>query len=1372
MVKWAVQSCLAGGRQSLCAWVATQRRRSTGVSALRHLILLLALIVIATTSACGSIALDANVSKDSAIESTTIVSPAISTLSPNELILAFIETDYLSGTNTTVTSVVGGGLTWTLVVRANAQSGSSEIWRAFAATPLNAATATATLSQSVVSSMTVMSFAGVNTSGLNGSGAIGTTASKGASTGAPTASLVTTASNSMVLGVGNDYDNALARTLGTGQSLVHQYLTPSGDTYWVQASTNAVPLSGTSVTISDTAPTKDRFNLAIVEVVAAPSGGQSWSIFGAISPITGGAGATVTLGGASSATAVADANGNYTFTGQANGSYTITPSKTGFTFTPASQPVSLNGANQTGINFTAQAVVSTWNITGTISGAGGSGATVSLTGASSATVTADASGVYTFTGLTNGSYTVTPSKNGFTFNPVNRTVTVSGANQSGVNFSTVAQTYSISGIISPVAGGSGATVMLSGAANATVLADASGNYSFAGLANGTYTVTPSNAGFTFSPTNSNVILSGATQSGINFTAQPTNSTWSITGSISPAAGGSGATVTLGAAANATAIADANGNYNFTGLANGSYTVTPVKSGYTFNPSNQPVTVSSANVSGINFTAVAPSNSIALDVNTSKDGAASATITSSSFSTSSANELILAFISTDYLSGTNTTVKSISGGGLTWILVVRANGQSGTSEIWRAFAATSLSSVTVTASLSQSVVSSMTVMSFSGVSTSGTNGTGAIGATASQSAASGAPTASLVSTGSNSWLIGVGNDYDNATTRTVGTGQSLVHQYLTTNGDTYWVQRQINPIAASGTVVAINDTAPTKDRFNLAIVEILSGGGGSNSTPPTVSMTSPAQGGLVSSMVSVSAIASDNIAVAGVQFLLDGTPLGAEITTPPYAFTWDSSTVSDGPHTLAARARDSIGLATTSTAVAITVSNSSNSAVVGSWSSVVNLPAVAVNLILLQNNKVLFYQDGSTPTVWDYVVGTFNNIPAPADLFCSGHALLSDGRVLVVGGYGESATTIGINNAEIFDPSNGTWRAVPNMQYRRWYPGATTLSDGRILVTAGWQSSAHTNAGISEIYDPVSSAWTQLTNANNPFETYPFLYLLPDGRVIHIGGSEYPTDTDVLDLSTKTWSVVDPNILDGGSATMYLPGRFMKAGSAADSQTVGASSNTTFVLDMTQPSPAWRQTASMAYPRTFLNLTTLPDGSVLATGGETDKNGGKIANAVYAAELWSPQTQTWSTMAAMHTPREYHGTALLLPDGRVLESGMGADFGNVPDEKSAEFYSPPYLFKGPRPSISQAPTQIGYGAKFFVGTPDGANVTSVSLIRTGAVTHFFDQNSRYIPLSFAQTSGGLTVTAPINSNLAPPGYYMLFLVNSAGVPSVAPFVQVQ
>ena len=239
--------------------------------------------------------------------------------------------------------------------------------------------------------------------------------------------------------------------------------------------------------------------------------------------------------------------------------------------------------------------------------------------------------------------------------------------------------------------------------------------------------------------------------------------------------------------------------------------------------------------------------------------------------------------------------------------------------------------------------------------------------------------------------------------------------------------------------------------------------------------------------------------------------------------------------------------------------------------------------------------------------------------------------------------------------------------------------------------------------------------------------------------------------------------------MYLPGKIMKSGTSADSQEIGVAAKTTYVLDTTASSPAWKQTPSMAYARCFINQTVLPDGTVLATGGETDKNGGTIANAVYQAELWSPISQTWTSMAAMHTPREYHGTALLLPDGRVLESGMGADFGNVTDEKSAEFYSPPYLFKGAGPSITLAPAQISYGANFSIST-DGSPISTAVLIRTGAVTHFFDQNTRYVPLSFTPVSGGLTLSAPAGPNFAPPGFYMLFIVNSSGIPSIAPIVQ--
>ena len=193
--------------------------------------------------------------------------------------------------------------------------------------------------------------------------------------------------------------------------------------------------------------------------------------------------------------------------------------------------------------------------------------------------------------------------------------TVSGT---GAPKTSPTQTYSISGAITPAAGGSGATVTLSGTASGTTTADASGNFTFTGLANGTYTVTPSHSGYSFNPSSRSATINGANVAGINFTATTqAGPTYSISGTITPAAGGSGATVTLSGAATGTMTADSTGSYSFAGLANGTYAITPGRTGYTFSPSAQGVTVSGANVTGINFTAtVQQAHSVALSWNAS------------------------------------------------------------------------------------------------------------------------------------------------------------------------------------------------------------------------------------------------------------------------------------------------------------------------------------------------------------------------------------------------------------------------------------------------------------------------------------------------------------------------------------------------------------------------------------------------------------------------------------------------------------------------------------------------------------------------------------------------------------------------------------
>jgi hypothetical protein len=223
-------------------------------------------VTVTSSASPGVLAIDAVAPGDQDLKITTVITSAFSTSSGSQLLLAFIAADDEAPGNQ-ATSVSGAGLTWELVVRTNVQRGMAEIWRAFAPTPLTNVAVTATLAQPTTSSITVVTFSGVDTSGINGSGAIGATRSANASTGAPTATLTTTRANSWVLGVGNDWDGATPRTVGSDQTKVHEFMPWVGATFWMQRRTTATPAAGTSVTINDTAPTTHRYNLSIVEVL-------------------------------------------------------------------------------------------------------------------------------------------------------------------------------------------------------------------------------------------------------------------------------------------------------------------------------------------------------------------------------------------------------------------------------------------------------------------------------------------------------------------------------------------------------------------------------------------------------------------------------------------------------------------------------------------------------------------------------------------------------------------------------------------------------------------------------------------------------------------------------------------------------------------------------------------------------------------------------------------------------------------------------------------------------------------------------------------------------------------------------------------------
>ncbi len=261
----------------------------------------------------------------------------------------------------------------------------------------------------------------------------------------------------------------------------------------------------------------DRDDLAFMTASTTPT---TYTISGTVSGDVAN-GVTMTLSGADTGTATTNSSGNYSFSGLANGTYTVTPSLSGYTFSPSSQSVTINGANRTGINFTATAIPpATYSISGTVSGDVANGVTMTLSGADTGTATTNSSGNYSFSGLANGTYTVTPSLSGYTFSPSSQSVTINGANRTGINFTATAippATYTISGTVSGDVA-NGVAMTLSGAGTGTMTTNSSGNYSFSGLANGTYTVTPSLSGYTFTPSSQSVTISGANRTGINFTS--------------------------------------------------------------------------------------------------------------------------------------------------------------------------------------------------------------------------------------------------------------------------------------------------------------------------------------------------------------------------------------------------------------------------------------------------------------------------------------------------------------------------------------------------------------------------------------------------------------------------------------------------------------------------------------------------------------------------------------------------------------------------------------------------------------------------------------------------------------------------------------
>jgi hypothetical protein len=429
--------------------------------------------------------------------------------------------------------------------------------------------------------------------------------------------------------------------------------------------------------------------------------------------------------------------------------------------------------------------------------------------------------------------------------------------------------------------------------------------------------------------------------------------------------------------------------------------------------------------------------------------------------------------------------------------------------------------------------------------------------------------------------------------------------------------------------------------------------------------------------------------------------------------------------------------------------------VGQWSAPQNWSIVSVHSILLPTGKVMFYPYNDDPRLWDPGNNSITLLPKVGyNIFCTGHSFLPDGRVLITGGHVQNGW--GLNDASYYNPFNNTWTRLADMNNGRWYPSGTTLANGDQLITSGSYDTNYSNNTLPQVWQVSSSTWRNLTSAQLGLPLYPRTFVAPNGRVFFATSTSRYLDT----AGAGSWSTVGNTVYGGrdnyGSAVMYEPGRVLWAG-GGDPPTASAER-----IDLNAGTPAWTSTTSMPGARRQNNLTILPDGRVVCTGGSASagfntEDGGK------AAVVWNPATGTWSTWATEVNYRGYHSTALLLPDGRVLSSGGD-------NHPNAELFSPPYLFNGTRPTISSSPASANYGQTVFVGTPQATSITKVTLTRISSVTHAQNWDQRFLNLGFSQASGGLNVVLPSSANNAPPGHYLLWILNGSGVPSIANWLQ--
>ena len=460
---------------------------------------------------------------------------------------------------------------------------------------------------------------------------------------------------------------------------------------------------------------------------------------------------------------------------------------------------------------------------------------------------------------------------------------------------------------------------------------------------------------------------------------------------------------------------------------------------------------------------------------------------------------------------------------------------------------------------------------------------------------------------------------------------------------------------------------------------------------------------------------------------------------------------------------------------------------GMWSPVYPWPLISVHSVLLPDGRVMTYGSDLTGLqtghanydVWDSSGApnaghqTLANTTG-TDIFCSSQVVLPQtGNLFIAGGdvWNGTRTTNGPNNnSNLYDSASMSLTRGPNMQRARWYSSSTTLINGETYIQGGSGGGDRPEIRGTDGTFRLMSA----VDTNSIGNLYPRNFVAPDGRVFGYdpgNGQMYwvnPAGTGSITLLSRFNTAYS-----GGwhsSTAMYRPGRILQ---------IGGNSNGAYTIDVTSGNPVVTQTQTMSSTRAWVNATVLADGKVVATSGSAVA--GEATGYNNIAEIWDPANGQWLQGAVAQKMRLYHSNALLLPDGSVLVSGGGATaptYVNDPNKNNlnAEIYYPPYLFtsggaRAARPAVGNAPTWIDIGKTFSVDiVANAASVSRITLVKTGSTTHSFNMDQRFLDLTFKAAGSHVAVQAPTRAGEAPPGYYLLFVFNEAGVPSVAKIVR--